>query len=49
MLVNLGENGTGGLLGAIGTALLAVPWMLSIFGPKIRKSSKFASVSCIFP
>ena len=45
LFVNLGESGAGGLLGAIATGLTAVPWVLSIFGTRIRTRSKFASVS----
>ncbi|KAH8655228.1 major facilitator superfamily domain-containing protein [Xylariales sp. PMI_506] len=39
---NLGDSAAGGLLGAIATALTAVPWALAIFGERIRRRSKFA-------
>jgi MFS family permease len=45
LFVNLGEARAGGLLGAIATVLTVVPWVLAIFGEKIRKRSKFAVVS----
>lgn len=39
---NLGEARAGGLLGAIATALTAVPWVLVFFGERIRARSPFA-------
>ncbi|KAL4916108.1 major facilitator superfamily domain-containing protein [Aspergillus aurantiobrunneus] len=45
LFVNIGEGGAGALLGAIATVLTAVPWVLSIFGPQIRRRSKFSVVS----
>jgi hypothetical protein len=45
LFVNLGEDAAGGLLGAVATVLTAVPWVLAIFGHRIRKRSKFALVS----
>ncbi|KAI1503728.1 major facilitator superfamily domain-containing protein [Biscogniauxia marginata] len=36
--------GTGSLLGAIGLLLSAVPWVLVLWGPQIRKRSRFATV-----
>jgi MFS family permease len=45
LFTNLGEGAAGGLLGAIATALTAVPWVLAFYGDRIRKRSKFAMVS----
>ncbi|KAK0712836.1 major facilitator superfamily domain-containing protein [Lasiosphaeria miniovina] len=45
---NLGEARAGGLLGAIATALTAVPWVLVFFGERIRARSPFACVSPSF-
>ncbi|KAI1086786.1 MFS general substrate transporter [Rostrohypoxylon terebratum] len=42
MIQNLGEDATGGLLGGIATALTAVPWVLVLFGERIRRRSAFA-------
>ncbi|KAI1770315.1 MFS general substrate transporter [Hypoxylon cercidicola] len=42
LIRNLGEDATGGLLGAIATALTVVPWVLVLFGEKIRGRSAFA-------
>ncbi|KAH6645426.1 major facilitator superfamily domain-containing protein [Truncatella angustata] len=42
LFINLGESAAGGLLGAIATALTIVPWVLAIYGEKIRRRSKFA-------
>ncbi|EGX95172.1 MFS multidrug transporter [Cordyceps militaris CM01] len=42
MLRNLTYHGTGSLLGGLGLALTAVPWLLSFFGPQIRAKSPFA-------
>ncbi|KAI0893580.1 MFS general substrate transporter [Annulohypoxylon nitens] len=42
MIQNLGEDATGGLLGGIATALTAVPWVLVLFGERIRRRSSFA-------
>lgn len=39
----IGYRGAGGLLGGIGVMLGAVPWVLVIWGPRIRARSKFAS------
>lgn len=44
LFINLGEAGAGGLLGAIATVLTVVPWVLAIYGAKIRSRSKFAVV-----
>ncbi|KAI2618925.1 MFS general substrate transporter [Hypoxylon sp. NC1633] len=40
----LGIVGTGSLLGGIGLLLSAVPWVLVLWGPRIRKRSRYASV-----
>jgi hypothetical protein len=45
LFTNLGESRAGGLLGAIATVLTVVPWVLAIFGEKVRRRSKFAVVS----
>ncbi|KAI0473439.1 MFS general substrate transporter [Xylariaceae sp. FL0804] len=42
MITSLGENGTGGLLGGIATALTVVPWALVLYGETIRRRSAFA-------
>ncbi|KAM3500436.1 hypothetical protein MY10362_006394 [Beauveria mimosiformis] len=42
MLRNLTYHGAGSLLGGLGLALTAVPWLLSFFGPQIRARSPFA-------
>lgn len=42
LIRNLGEDAMGGLLGAIATALTVVPWVLVLFGEKIRGRSAFA-------
>ncbi|KAI2622330.1 MFS general substrate transporter [Hypoxylon sp. NC1633] len=42
LIKNLGEDATGGLLGAIATSLTVVPWVLVLFGNKIRERSAFA-------
>ncbi|KAK6062915.1 major facilitator superfamily transporter [Seiridium cupressi] len=42
LFTHLGEGRAGGLLGAIATALTIVPWVLAIYGEKIRRRSKFA-------
>ncbi|KAH9908854.1 major facilitator superfamily domain-containing protein [Xylariomycetidae sp. FL2044] len=42
LIRNLGEDATGGLLGAIATALSIVPWILVFYGERIRRRSKFA-------
>ncbi|KAI5857412.1 MFS general substrate transporter [Durotheca rogersii] len=47
LIRNLGENAMGGLLGAIATALTVVPWVLVLFGDKIRRRSAFAIVSVL--
>ncbi|KAI0002349.1 MFS general substrate transporter [Xylariaceae sp. FL0662B] len=46
---NLGERAAGGLLGAIATALMVVPWVLVFFGEKIRRRSAFAVVRALGP
>jgi MFS family permease len=45
LFFNLGEARAGALLGGIGTALTLVPWVLVMYGRKIRARSKFAVVS----
>lgn len=40
---NLTFQGAASLLGGIGTLLTVVPWVLVLYGPKIRARSKFAS------
>ncbi|TGJ87585.1 hypothetical protein E0Z10_g1214 [Xylaria hypoxylon] len=42
LFTNLGEDAAGGLLGAIATILAVVPWVLVLFGEKIRRRSKYA-------
>ncbi|KAI0881394.1 MFS general substrate transporter [Annulohypoxylon maeteangense] len=42
LIRNLGEDATGGLLGGIATVLTVVPWVLVLFGEKIRGRSSFA-------
>ncbi|XXH05291.1 hypothetical protein Hte_011716 [Hypoxylon texense] len=42
LIRNLGEDATGGLLGAIATVLTVVPWVLVLYGEKIRGRSAFA-------
>jgi MFS family permease len=50
LFTNLGEDGAGGLLGTIATVLTVVPWVLVLFGERIRRRSKFAIVSgFLFP
>lgn len=49
LIRNLGEDATGGLLGAIATALTIVPWVLVFYGEKIRGRSAFAIVSMSVP
>jgi hypothetical protein len=43
LYTNLGYGPASSLLGGIGTLLTLVPWVLMIYGPKIRARSKFAS------
>lgn len=43
LFTNLGYGPAGTLLGGIGVLLTFVPWVLLLFGPKIRARSKFAS------
>lgn len=43
MFRGLGFQAASGLLGAIGTVLTLVPWVLYFYGPKIRARSKIAS------
>jgi MFS family permease len=45
LIPNLGEAGSGGLLGGIATALTVVPFVLVFFGERIRRRSRIASVS----
>ncbi|PQE15833.1 hypothetical protein CJF30_00006262 [Rutstroemia sp. NJR-2017a BBW] len=40
---NLTFQGAGSLLGGIAAVLTVVPWVLAIYGPTIRRRSKFAS------
>ncbi|KAI0411098.1 major facilitator superfamily domain-containing protein [Xylaria grammica] len=42
LFTNLGEDAAGGLLGAIASVLAVVPWVLVLFGEKIRRRSKYA-------
>ncbi|KAI1314001.1 major facilitator superfamily domain-containing protein [Xylaria venustula] len=42
LFTNLGDDGAGGLLGAIAILLTFVPWALVLFGDKIRSKSKHA-------
>ncbi|OTB02676.1 hypothetical protein M426DRAFT_322438 [Hypoxylon sp. CI-4A] len=42
LIRNLGEDAMGGLLGGIATVLTIVPWMLVLFGDRIRRRSSFA-------
>lgn len=43
MYTGLGFQGASSLLGGLAVLLTAVPWVLMIFGPKIRARSPFAS------
>ncbi|PLB46404.1 putative MFS multidrug transporter [Aspergillus steynii IBT 23096] len=43
MFNNLGYPGASSLLGGIGALLTLVPWVLALYGPKIRAKSKLAS------
>ncbi|KAI2794721.1 hypothetical protein POX_a01322 [Penicillium oxalicum] len=43
MFNNLGFPGASSLLGGIGALLTLVPWVLAIYGPRIRARSKMAS------
>ncbi|TLD35857.1 MFS general substrate transporter [Venturia nashicola] len=43
LYTNLGFGPASSLLGGIGALLTLVPWILMIFGPRIRARSKFAS------
>ncbi|EDP53457.1 hypothetical protein KXX16_008318 [Aspergillus fumigatus] len=43
LFTNLGYPAASSLLGGIGALLCIVPWVLLLFGPKIRARSKFAS------
>ena len=36
-------QGAGGFLGGLGFLLTAVPWVLLLYGPKIRAKSRLAS------
>ena len=42
MLRNLTYSGAGSMLGGIGLALTAIPWLLSFYGKRIRSKSPFA-------
>lgn len=42
---NLGLKGAGGLLGGIAMCLTVIPWVLVLFGERIRARSNFAIVS----
>ncbi|KAL6701460.1 major facilitator superfamily domain-containing protein [Trichoderma pleuroticola] len=42
MFTNLGLRGAGGMLGGIATGLTAIPYVLLIYGERIRARSKFA-------
>lgn len=42
MFGNLGLKGAGGMLGGIALVLSVIPWVLLIFGEKIRSRSKLA-------
>lgn len=42
MFGNLGLKGAGGMLGGIALVLSVIPWLLLIFGEKIRSRSKLA-------
>jgi hypothetical protein len=44
---NLGLRNAGCVLGGIATVLTIIPWVLVIFGSRIRARSKFAIVSLI--
>lgn len=43
MFKHLTFQGAVSLLGGIGLLLTAVPWVLTLYGPAIRRRSKFAS------
>ncbi|KAI9933697.1 hypothetical protein MW887_004768 [Aspergillus wentii] len=43
MFIKLGFPGASSLLGGIGTLLTLVPWVLVLYGPRIRANSKLAS------
>lgn len=43
LYTNLGYGPASSLLGGIGALLTLVPWMLMIYGPRIRARSRFAS------
>ncbi|QSZ28518.1 hypothetical protein DSL72_003016 [Monilinia vaccinii-corymbosi] len=43
MFNNLTFQGAASLLGGLGAMLTIVPWVLTLFGPTIRRRSKFAS------
>ncbi|KAH8165230.1 hypothetical protein CIB48_g3031 [Xylaria polymorpha] len=49
LFTNLGEAAAGGLLGSIAALLTVVPWVLVLFGDKIRGRSKYAVVSVPIP
>ena len=48
MFVRLGVKGAGGLLGGIAALLSVIPWVLMLYGGKIRSRSKLAMVSSVF-
>ncbi|QIW97994.1 hypothetical protein AMS68_003512 [Peltaster fructicola] len=43
MFLKMTFQGAGSFLGGLGTLLTIVPWVLLIWGPQIRRKSKFAS------
>jgi Fe2+ transport system protein B len=43
MFTGLGYGPASSLLGGVGIVLTFVPWVLMLYGPKIRARSKFAS------
>lgn len=47
MFQGLGNAGAGGLLGGLAMGLTLVPWVLVIYGRRIRRRSKFAVVSSL--
>lgn len=44
MFVSLGPTGVGCLLGGIGLILSAVPWVLVLWGPRIREKTRVAAM-----
>ncbi|KAF5126173.1 putative drug/proton antiporter YHK8 [Metarhizium anisopliae] len=49
MFTNLGLKGAGGMLGGIAMVLSVIPWVLLLFGQRIRSRSKLANVSAKWP